>query len=52
MTVRADIYDQEQPATLVKQILPTLQDIRAKLPDGYLLEVGGTVEDSERGRNR
>ncbi|EKT4473321.1 efflux RND transporter permease subunit [Pseudomonas putida] len=50
VTVRADIYDQEQPATLVKQILPTLQDIRAKLPDGYLLEVGGTVEDSERGQ--
>jgi multidrug efflux pump len=50
VTVRADIYDQEQPATLVKQILPTLQEIRAKLPDGYLLEVGGTVEDSERGQ--
>jgi len=50
VTVRADIYDKEQPATLVKQILPTLQDIRAKLPDGYLLEVGGTVEDSERGQ--
>jgi multidrug efflux pump len=50
VTVRADIYDKEQPATLVKQILPTLQDIRAKLPDGYLLEVGGTVEDAERGQ--
>lgn len=50
VTVRADIYDKEQPATLVKQILPTLQEIRAKLPDGYLLEVGGTVEDSERGQ--
>lgn len=50
VTVRADIYDKEQPATLVKQIEPTLHDIRAKLPDGYLLEVGGTVEDSERGQ--
>ncbi|MGV8570463.1 efflux RND transporter permease subunit [Pseudomonas putida] len=50
VTVRADIYDKEQPATLVKQIEPTLRDIRAKLPDGYLLEVGGTVEDSERGQ--
>ncbi|MFF7063157.1 efflux RND transporter permease subunit [Pseudomonas sp. NPDC008258] len=50
VTVRADIYDKEQPATLVKQIEPTLQEIRAKLPDGYLLEVGGTVEDSERGQ--
>ncbi|MGN8249022.1 efflux RND transporter permease subunit [Pseudomonas sp. SMV7] len=50
VTVRADIYDKEQPATLVKQIEPTLEAIRANLPDGYLLEVGGTVEDSERGQ--
>ncbi|MGY4523804.1 efflux RND transporter permease subunit [Pseudomonas sp. UBA4617] len=50
VTVRADIYDQQQPATLVKQIEPTLKEIRANLPDGYLLEVGGTVEDSERGQ--
>ncbi|WP_339430527.1 MULTISPECIES: efflux RND transporter permease subunit [unclassified Pseudomonas] len=50
VTVRADIYDREQPATLVKQILPTLDSIRAELPDGYLLDVGGTVEDSQRGQ--
>ncbi len=50
VTVLADIYDKAQPATLVKQILPSLQGIRAKLPDGYLLEVGGTVEDAERGQ--
>ncbi|MGE6385046.1 efflux RND transporter permease subunit [Pseudomonas sp. NPDC078416] len=51
VTVRADIYGKEQPATLVKQILPTLEDVRAQLPDGYLLDVGGTVEDSARGQN-
>ncbi|MBC2690037.1 MULTISPECIES: efflux RND transporter permease subunit [Pseudomonas] len=51
VTVRADIYGKEQPATLVKQILPTLEPIRAELPDGYLLDVGGTVEDSARGQN-
>ncbi|WP_439887807.1 efflux RND transporter permease subunit [Pseudomonas sp. MBLB4123] len=50
VTVRADIYGQEQPVTLVKQILPTLEPIRATLPDGYLLDVGGTVEDSARGQ--
>ncbi|UVK82038.1 efflux RND transporter permease subunit [Pseudomonas sichuanensis] len=50
VTVRADIYDKEQPATLIKQIQPSLQQIKAELPDGYLLEVGGTVEDSERGQ--
>lgn len=51
VTVRADIYGKEQPATLVQQILPTLEPIRAELPDGYLLDVGGTVEDSARGQN-
>ena len=50
VTVRADIYGPEQPATLVSQILPTLEPIRAKLPSGYLLEVGGTLEDSARGQ--
>ncbi|WP_347904390.1 efflux RND transporter permease subunit [Pseudomonas purpurea] len=51
VTIRADIYGKEQPATLVQQILPTLEPIRAELPDGYLLDVGGTVEDSSRGQN-
>ena len=51
VTVRADIYGKEQPVTLVQQILPTLESVRAQLPDGYLLEVGGTVEDSARGQN-
>ena len=51
VTVRADIYGKDQPATLVKQILPTLDPVRAELPDGYLLDVGGTVEDSTRGQN-
>ena len=51
VTVRADIYGKDQPATLVKQILPTLEPVRAQLPDGYLLDVGGTVEDSTRGQN-
>ncbi|QFT23424.1 Nickel and cobalt resistance protein CnrA [Pseudomonas sp. THAF187a] len=50
VTVRADIYGKQQPATLTQQILPTLEPIRAELPDGYLLEVGGTVEDSQRGQ--
>ncbi|MDW3712829.1 MULTISPECIES: efflux RND transporter permease subunit [unclassified Pseudomonas] len=50
VTVRADIYDKSLPASLVTQIMPTLEPIRAELPDGYLLDVGGTVEDSARGQ--
>jgi multidrug efflux pump len=51
VTVRGDIYGGEQPASVVAQILPTLDEVRAQLPSGYLLQVGGTVEDSARGQN-
>ncbi|TWI10359.1 efflux RND transporter permease subunit [Aerolutibacter ruishenii] len=51
MTVRADIYDGTQPATVAAQISPTLDPIRATLPYGYSIKVGGTVEDSARGQN-
>ncbi|WP_298576052.1 efflux RND transporter permease subunit [uncultured Luteimonas sp.] len=51
ITVRADIRDGVTPPTVVAQILPTLQDIRDALPPGYLLETGGTVEDSARGQD-
>ena len=50
VTVRADIYGNTQPATVVGQVMPTLADIREQMPEGYLLEVGGTVEDSQRGQ--
>lgn len=51
VTVRADIADAKQPLDVVQQILPTLEGIRAQLPSGYLLETGGTVEDSTRGQD-
>ena len=49
ITVRADVLDDATPPTVTAQILPTLESIRARLPTGYLLETGGTVEDSNRG---
>ncbi len=50
ITVRADIYGDQQPATVVGQIQPTLASIRATLPPGYLIEAGGTVEESAKGQ--
>jgi len=50
VTVRADIYGDDQPATLVNRIWPQFDAIRADLPPGYLLAVGGTVEESARGQ--
>lgn len=51
VTVRADIRDATTPPTVIGQILPTLEDIRQALPQGYLLETGGTLEDSQRGQD-
>lgn len=51
ITVRADIRTQLQPATVVQQLADPMQAIRAELPSGYLLEVGGTTEESARGQS-
>lgn len=51
ITVRADIVSALQPATVVGQLAESIQQIRSELPNGYLLEVGGTVEESARGQS-
>ena len=51
VTVRADIYGKRQAVDVMQDILPHLQGVRDALPDGYLLEVGGTVEDAGRGQS-
>ena len=51
ITVRADLGDGMLPAAVTAQIDPTLDSIRAQLPQGYLLQVGGSVEDAARGQN-
>ncbi|MCA1713832.1 MAG: efflux RND transporter permease subunit [Gammaproteobacteria bacterium] len=51
VTVRADIGNGLTAPTVVAQIAPTLDAIRAGLPAGYLLETGGAVEDSARGQD-
>jgi len=50
VTVLADVKDGALPATLMQQIMPTLSQVQADLPPGYLLQVGGTVEESARGQ--
>lgn len=51
ITVRADIRTHLQPATVVQQLADQMQSLRADLPNGYLLEVGGTVEESAKGQS-
>ena len=51
ITVRADVHSTVQPATVVAQLSEQMQQLRTELPSGYLVEVGGTVEESERGQS-
>ena len=51
VTVRADLRGDALPAAVTADIVPTLEPIRASLPAGYLLETGGSVEDSARGQD-
>ena len=51
MTVRADIRDALTPPTVVAQLMPGVEALRARLPPGYSIDVGGTVEDSARGQD-
>ncbi|WP_151984613.1 efflux RND transporter permease subunit [Acinetobacter radioresistens] len=51
ITVRADIRSQQQPATVVNEMAGQIEQLRNELPPGYLIEVGGTVEESARGQS-
>jgi multidrug efflux pump len=48
ITARSDIRDNAQAPDVAAQIEPLLAPIRAKLPDGYRIELGGAVESSEK----
>jgi hypothetical protein len=50
VTVRADVKDGEQ-VSVTKEIDPLLKDIRAALPAGYRVDVGGAVE-GRQGKTR
>lgn len=49
MTVRADMAGKVQPATVSAQLNRELDELRASLPRGYRIEMGGSVEESAKG---
>lgn len=49
ITVRANLYGKIQPATIVDRLQPEINRIQAKLPEGYKIVNGGSVEESARG---
>ena len=50
LTARADIHGNIQAPVVTAQIDPLLHPLRAKLPPGYAIAVGGAVEESAKGQ--
>ncbi|MHB2169859.1 efflux RND transporter permease subunit [Alsobacter sp. R-9] len=48
LTIEADVLPGVLPETVVAELDPSIEAIRAKLPDGYRLDTGGTVEESAK----
>jgi multidrug efflux pump subunit AcrB len=49
ITVRADVVDGVQPPDATNAIWPKLQSIRDSLEPAYRLEIGGAIEESQKG---
>jgi multidrug efflux pump len=50
MTVRGDILGSLQAPVVSQQVNRRLDAIRATLPDGYRIEMGGAIEESAKGQ--
>jgi multidrug efflux pump subunit AcrB len=49
ITVRADVVDGVQPPDVTNAIWPKLQSLRDSLEPAYRIEIGGAIEESEKG---
>ena len=49
MTVLGDMADKTQPATVSAELNVQLDTLRAALPIGYRVEMGGSIEESAKG---
>jgi multidrug efflux pump len=50
VTVRSDLKDGVQAPVVSQQVNAKVDEIRAKLPFGYRIEMGGAIEDAARGQ--
>ena len=50
ITVRSDLKDGIQAPVVSKDVDAKLADIRAKLPPGYRIDMGGAIEDAGKGQ--
>ncbi len=51
ITVQGDLFGNVQAPVVTNQIIPALNSVRAKLPPGYVIEVGGATEEAARGQD-
>ena len=49
MSVRADMVGDAQPDTVSVRLNAQLDELRAKLPAGFRIEMGGSIEESAKG---
>jgi multidrug efflux pump len=49
MTVLADMNDKTQPSTISNLLNIQMNEVRAKIPAGYYVDMGGSVEESAKG---
>jgi multidrug efflux pump len=50
ITVQGDVSDGVQGATVSMALWPKMQALQQKMPQGYAVELGGTVEESSKGQ--
>lgn len=50
ITVQADLMPGLQAATVIGELQKSIDEVRAKLPAGYSIEVGGAVGESDKGQ--
>lgn len=48
VTVRSEINEATQPPEVSKQVLTALQPLIASLPNGYRIEMGGSIEEATK----
>jgi len=51
ITVQADVVPGIEAKTVNKQLAPAIAQLAEKLPEGYTIEAGGTIEESAKGLN-
>ena len=51
VTVQADVVAGVQAIDVTKEIYKSLEPVRAQLPPGYRIQIGGAVEENAKGQN-